>query len=316
MVERGFSHLDPDGPEVPLAPPVAAWLAKYNRRYAPSFSVAAARENMARFARGLQREFSEAILVRKRVYSFSGASVPLHYYHPEPDKRLPVLLFFHGGGHVAGGLVEYDTICRRLAHATRQLVISVGYRLAPEHPFPAGLQDAREVADRYQLLLHSEGLPFLPSLRLCGESSGGALAATLVQTLPAGGPIDALALIYPSLDYTLGQLSVERFGHGYILEAGMIRWCFSHYFKHGEQAADHSPLFLAMPSPFPPTCIISAGYCPLRDEARQYADRLRVCGAVVSHFHFGAMLHSFLHMEKLAPEACRECYDVLARFFA
>lgn len=321
MDGTGFPHLDPTGPVRPLAAPMAAWLSKYNqrsahlRRFDSSYTVVAARENMALFARGMQREGIGNVLVRKRVYSFSGVPVEIRFYHPAPESPLPVLLFFHGGGHVTGGPAEYDTICRKLASATRHLVAGVGYRLAPEYPFPAGLTDGREVILRYRQLLQSEGLPFLPILRLCGESSGGALVASLSHKLGENMEVDAIALLYPSLDYTLSSPSVDRFGSGYILEKEMIRWCFHHYFQHGEQPEDHSPLFMAIPPSFPRSCIVSAGYCPLQDEAFRYVRRLRDNGVPVCHYHFSDMLHSFLHMEKLAKDACGECYNLLGQFF-
>jgi acetyl esterase/lipase len=245
-----------------------------------------------------------------------GRMVPVRVFHPEPDSALPVLIYLHGGGHMAGSVAVYDPICRKIALVTRRIVVAVDYRLAPEHPYPAGIDDARTVVAGYGGLLRRMGISHGAGLALAGDSAGGAMSATLAHGLqdrdtPA---IDVLILIYPGLDYTLSQASVDELATGYLLEKEKISWYFDHYFGRGDDRKAASPLFMPVRPGFPRTLIVTAGFCPLCDEGFQYAAKLRRNGVAVEHLHLDDMIHAFLNLESLVPESCRRVYAAMAQF--
>ncbi len=133
--------------------------------------------------------------------------VPVRIYHPDPEQRLPLLLFIHGGGHIAGSIAVYDGIARRLAKACSRITLSVEYRRAPECPYPAGRDDVFQAAAGAVSLMERLGMPHEPRLALAGDSAGGALAASISHRAghAPGLSIEKQVLIYPSLDYTHGK---------------------------------------------------------------------------------------------------------------
>lgn len=307
-----------------IAGSIREWLENYNslmatwRAKGGVQTPANARDGLARLTRTLVTEVPTLACIKDGAVEAPGNLVPVRVYHPEPDTALPVLVYLHGGGHVAGSVDVFDPLCRKIAIATRRLVIAVDYRLAPEHPYPAGLQDASAVIAGYPELLERLGLPYKPGLALCGDSAGGAMAATLVhaQQNSDSMAISHLLLLYPSLDYTLSLPSVQTLAKGYFLETEGIYGFLHQYFKNHEDLVAASPLFMEIPAGFPPTFIVSAGFCPLRDEAIRYAEVLRQCGVYVCHLHLNDMIHAFLNMENLAPERCHEVYRAMSDFLA
>ncbi len=305
-----------------IAPQLAAWLEKYNRLMDAWLekgvyqTPTTARDGLARLTRSLVTEVPDVALIHDVFVDGPGHAVPVRVFHPYPDLALPVLMYLHGGGHVAGSVAVFDSICRKIALATRHLVLAVEYRLAPEHTYPAGLQDALAVIGGYRRLLTRMGLQYQPRLALAGDSAGGAMAATLAHGLQSEGPetISHLVLLYPSLDYTLNLPSVATLARGYFLETERIRWFLQQYFQNNEDRRAVSPLFMDVPAGFPPTLIVSAGFCPLRDEALQYVRVLKNRGVAVRHVHCDDMIHAFLNMESLVPERCRAVYEAMAAF--
>ena len=246
--------------------------------------------------------------------------VPVRCYSAAPDRAAPVCVYLHGGGHLAGSVAVYDNICRHLAHASGALVVSVEYRLAPEAPYPAGLKDARSVLAGVLPWLRAEGWNINGKLFVAGDSAGGALSATLAcevsrdEKLPA---LDGVLLIYPSLDYTLSQPSVDRNGHGLLLERGRIEWYFNRYLPAGKDRRAASPLFMDFEAArFPPVWMVTAGLCPLVDEAKLWHTRLRMAGVAVEELHFPSQIHAYLNLHKLVPEACEKTYAAMADFIA
>lgn len=299
-----------------LRPQLAGWLDNYNikmGRLATAPTPASVRDGLARLSRNLLTEIPPLALIVDGVINGRHGPVPLRFYHPAPDEALPVLVYLHGGGHVSGSLAVFDPICRKIALATRRLVISVDYRLAPEYPHPAALHDATAVLAGYGEVLQRLGLNHVPDLALAGDSAGGALAATLVHRGPVGA-IHHLALIYPLLDYTLSRPSMELFAQGCLLEKERILWALDHYFQGGEDRRGVSPLFMDIPPSFPRTFIATAGCCPLRDEARCYGERLAAHGVDVVCQDYPGTVHAFLHLEKLITDECRQLYATLGRF--
>lgn len=242
--------------------------------------------------------------------------VPVRIYDPAPDVEKPVCLFFHGGGHMAGSVTVYDPICRKIATASGALVVAPEYRLAPECPYPHGLDDCLNLARAIWPALERKQRRFRRSLYLVGDSGGGAFAAT-VSALAQGDPnlvIDKQVLIYPGLDYTLSMPSVETNGTGYLLEKSRIAWYFDQYFQNNENRRTVSPLYMPISDKLPETLMITAGYCPLRDEALAYVERLRSAGVTCEHHHFEDMIHAYLNLENLAPEACAQSHEAVGRF--
>ncbi|TGG92411.1 alpha/beta hydrolase [Natronospirillum operosum] len=242
--------------------------------------------------------------------------VPVRIYDPAPEQDKAVCLYIHGGGHTAGGITVYDPICRKLAVASQRLVVSVEYRLAPECPYPQGLQDCVDVVRHLWPTLDDKGFWYQPELAVAGDSGGGALTATLCAELQheEEALVQQQILIYPNLDYTLSYPSIHELASGYLLERERIRWYYDQYFQKGEDRAAASPLYMPITPGLPETLIITAGFCPLKDEAIAYRDALQKEGVRCTHRHFPTLLHAFLNMEDLVEADCAEAYRTMAAF--
>lgn len=274
------------------------------------------RDSLARLTQNLVVDTPHIPLVKDHAIAGKSRMIPLRIYHPAPEKKLPVLLYLHGGGHMAGSIKVYDPICRKMALATRRIVISVDYRLAPEYPYPQGLEDAEAVLCGCLSVLDSLGIKHLEKLALAGDSAGGAMSATLAFKENKGSrpKLDGLALIYPSLDYTMTMPSIEAYSSGYLLEKERISWYFSQYFQSNEDRKAVSPLYMQMPEDFPRTFVMTAEYCPLHDEGVAFVEKLRNHNVSVQHVDYAGMVHAFMNMESLVPESCRKLYADIAEF--
>lgn len=254
------------------------------------------------------------------LFAAPQGDIPVRCYLPTgAEAAPPVCVYLHGGGHLAGSVEVYDAICRHVAQASGALVVSVDYRLAPEAPYPAGLDDARAVVAGVVPWLRARGWQTNGRLFVAGDSAGGALTATLAceTSRDAALPkLDAVALIYPSLDYTLSQPSLESNGQGFLLERARIQWYFNQYFAHGGDPRAASPLFMPfVASRFPPALVLTAGLCPLRDEAAVWMAKLRAAGVAVDNLHFADQIHAYLNLNVLVPEACEQSYAAIGDFF-
>ena len=246
----------------------------------------------------------------------SDYPVPIRIYHPKPDQRLPILVFAHGGGHMAGSVSVYELIARKLAVASERVLVSVDYRLAPECPYPSGLTDLRNVIRGLFASLERLGVRHVRQLAVAGDSGGGAIIASAVHDLADQESIEIgrQLLIYPSLDYTMSSASMDSLGTGYLLERNRIAWLFRQYFQHDENTRQASPLFMGLPNAYPKTMVVTAGYCPLRDEGLAYVERLDGSGFEVENLHFPNMIHAFLNLEDLVPEECATFYHKVGAF--
>lgn len=245
----------------------------------------------------------------------SRSSIPCRIYQPDPDSPLPVILFIHGGGHMCGNIDVYDPICRKLASCCHCTLVSIDYRLAPEYPYPAGLQDAKTSLDNLFPTLDKLGIRYQPRNILIGDSAGGALATTLVQSRNSRQPdIERLVLIYPSLDYTCMAASLTENGVGYLLERKKIEWYFEQYLQHQENRKQVSPLFGDIPPHHPETLIVTAGFCPIKDDGISYLRRLHSAGVPCRHLHLANMPHAYLNLEALAQNECQQTYQAIHQF--
>lgn len=218
----------------------------------------------------------------------------------------PGMVYFHGGGLVAGTVATYDGIARALATAGGCRIVSVEYRLAPEHPFPAAVEDA-EAALRY-IARHARDFGIEAArLGVCGDSAGGTLAAVAVQAAGAAGdPALALQLlICPILDQSRSTASRREFASGYLIDQGTLDHDLLHYLPAGADPADPriSPLRAKELTAVPRTVIHTAEFDPVRDEGRAYFERLQRGGFPVSYTCHPGMIHLFYGLGSVIPYA-------------
>jgi acetyl esterase len=235
--------------------------------------------------------------------------VSVRLYRPgQAQPRGPAVIFFHGGGGMVGSVDVYDSVCRVIAGDTGMVVISVEYRLAPEHPFPAGFEDT--LAAYGWVRDHAAALDIDPArLAVAGDSMGGNFAAALCQHARDHDlPMPALqVLLYPGLDCTLSCQSLQTFAHGYLLTASTVRWFVAHYLADEDHRWDvrASPLFAARLGGLPPALIITAGHDPLRDDGRLYAERLERAGVTVRYRCEAGLIHGYVSLTGVVAEARR-----------
>jgi acetyl esterase len=249
--------------------------------------------------------------VRNVVAETPQGAIPLRVYRPArlPDATsLPAYVYFHGGGWVIGDLETHDVLCRQLTAASGASVISVDYRLAPEHKFPAAADDAW-AATRW-IVAHAAELGLdAGRLAVGGDSAGGSLAAVVaLMARDAGGPaIRQQVLIYPVVDVMRETRSYADFAEGYMFTRDSMRWFVAHYLRSKDDAGDWrvSPLRAPSLAGLPPALIVTAGFDPLRDEGEMYAGRLRDAGVTVDYVCYGGMVHGFAGMGKLIDTAQR-----------
>lgn len=247
-----------------------------------------------------------------------AGSIPLRLYAPVARDRhhrheppLPVLVYFHGGGWVIGDLDTHDTLCRQLANEAGCAVVSVDYRLGPEQPFPAAVDDC--IAATRWVAQAAEELGLDASrLAVGGDSAGGNLAAVVAIALrddvaqPLPHPIKFQLLIYPATDMRRCASSHSTNGEGYVLTRDTISYFHDHYMGAGTELDMDwrcSPLLHKDLGRLPPALVITAGYDPLRDEGQQYAQRLSESGGRSSLVNFERMIHGFVLMGKVLDEA-------------
>jgi acetyl esterase len=219
--------------------------------------------------------------------------VALRAYRPagsKPDEKLPALVYFHGGGWVIGDLDTHDVLCRQLANGARCAVYSVDYRLAPEHPFPAGVDDCI-AAVKFVAGRHAQ-------VAVGGDSAGATLATVAaLHARDHGGPAIAFQLlIYPGTDQRGAHPSVTRNGEGYLLTKKAMEYFRGHYLPDAKDYLDWraSPLLAKTLAGLPPAVLITAGYDPLLDEGRAYAERLAQEGVEIAYREYPDMVHGFI----------------------
>jgi len=240
--------------------------------------------------------------------------IKVNVYSPAPKEALPVVLHFHGGGHMAGSIALYDTISRKIAKAGHCIVIAVEYRLAPEYPYPYGIDDSQYILANYQQLLSE--LAFNKQLIIAGDSAGGAICTTLASNNRQSNTINISKqiLIYPSVDYTMSCESVEENGRGFLLEKSKIQWYFDHYFQANQSREAASPLYMPIDKNLPKTLIFTAGCDPLRDEGVVYKYALIAEGVCVEHHQFDDMIHAYMLLDTLVQDECEKTYQLIGEF--
>jgi acetyl esterase len=236
-------------------------------------------------------------------------AIPLRLYRPlgsPAEASLPVLVYYHGGGWTIGDLDTHDTLCRELANGSGCAVVSVDYRMGPEHRFPAAVDDAF-AALRW---VHGQAAALkLDARRIAvgGDSAGGNLAAVAAVAARDSGelPLAFQLLIYPATDMRAGAPSHRSNGQGYLLTSDNIRYFHDHYIDDPRHDLDWraSPLLCKDLSRLPPAFVLTAGYDPLRDEGTQYAQRLTEAGNTAALVCFERQIHGFILMGRVIDEA-------------
>lgn len=285
-----------------LTPRMAGVLERIHRANRPPFHSLTPRD--ARLAYRLGAEILD--LPRAplpRVDNLEAAGRPARLYAPSHE-RLPVLLYLHGGGFTIGDLETHDSLCRQLALRSGAAVLALDYRLAPEHRFPAAVDDAWAALAWLHEHAASLGLDG-NRLAVGGDSAGGTLAATTAFfARDRGLPLKGQLLITPGTASQPGTPSHKLFANGFLLDAASIEWFFGHYLDRAQrhdwrfaplEAEDHSGLA--------PACLVLAECDPLVDEGIAYADTLRAAGVPVQLELYRGVTHDFIKMGRQIPEA-------------
>jgi len=256
------------------------------------------------------RSSKETPVGRVKDLAMPGATgtIALRVYTPldSHDPVLPGLVFFHGGGFVIGDLDSHDDLCRWLCNQSGCRVVSVDYRLAPEHPFPSAVEDC--FAATKWVAAHAGNFGIDPSrLAVGGDSAGGNLAAVVCQIAKTEGPrISFQLLIYPVTQLGGAETpSMRENAKGYFLERESMDWFTRLYCPDAAHRPDPrlSPLLAKDLSGLPPAYVITAGFDPLRDEGKAYADKLDAAGVPVTYVNYPGMIHGFFSMRSMVPKA-------------
>lgn len=275
-----------------------------------------AREGMRRARPFNQPDLPHVAMTREYSVPGKGGSFQVRYYRGVrtfPDEALPVQVYFHGGGWVIGDLDSHDWVCRAVANAANCAVVSVDYRLAPEHRFPAAFDDA--VTATQWVAANAPMLNIDPArISVGGDSAGGNLAATVALALRDQDKIRLCAqvLTYPIVDLTFDY--DERFEKGVALTNGGMRDFIHQYVPDVSQRRDWrcSPYFAQSLKGLPPALVILAGFDPLYDEGEAYVARLKADGVAVTVARYPGQMHGFVSRPKLLPKANNAIADIAA----
>lgn len=239
-----------------------------------------------------------------------GSVLLARLYRPlqaHPDTILPLLVYFHGGGWCVGDVDSYDVLCRELANGSGCAVLSVDYRLAPEHPFPAAINDARLAVE---WAVEQAGVLGVDPERIAlgGDSAGGNLSIVTALALRDAGGIAPrfLLLVYPSTEIVSTRPSRDRYAAGYFLDRESLEWFFGYYLPDGEtEDWRASPMRAASLAGLPPMLLVSAECDPLVDDCEAFAARVAREGGEIERYLVEGMVHGFFTLGKFFPEANR-----------
>lgn len=231
------------------------------------------------------------------VRDIDAGGVPCRLYRPSAERGVPLVVYLHGGGWVVGDLDTHDHICRTIARNAGMAVLSVDYRLAPEHKFPAALDDAQSATE--WAFKNADSLGVDPGrLAIAGDSAGGNLAAVVAQRRVV--PLKYQVLIYPAVDMSMTLPSIETNAEGPTLTKKMMQWFIDHYLRHEGDKLDVAASPILAPdevlSSVPPALVITSEFDPLCDDGEEYGKRLAKNGVNASVVRFNGTLHGFFSM--------------------
>lgn len=258
----------------------------------------------------------------EQVPSRNGQPIPVRIYHPKASGPLPILVYYHGGGWLFGNIEAVDRSSRRLADEAKVIVISTQYRLAPEHPYPAAWEDAE---DAFGWAVANADRLGGDKSRICvgGDSAGGNLSiAVTTRTQRAGKPSPACQLLYyaavdnrPVTEMRVDYASARLFWSGFGLDVPFTEYVLRRVFP-GQQLSqpEISPLYADNIASMPPTLVASAGFDPLRDSDRAYAEALKEAGVPTRYLEYSALPHGFLQHTAITKEADRAVSESAREF--
>ncbi len=273
--------------------------------YTPGLTATEMRDQME--ARKVPMPVEEVARTEDRtVPGPDGNEVPVRIYWPAGDGPFPVVVFFHGGGWVIGGIESHDGTVRSLVNKTGAVFVSVDYRLAPEHRFPAAPEDC--YAATVWTVEHAAELNVDASrLAVAGDSAGGNLAAVVpLMARDRGGPAIAFQLlVYPCTDFDVEAYpSMSDNREGYFLTQDAMVFFYGHYVEDADKTNPYAaPIKAESPAGLPPALVITAEFDPLRDEGEAYAARLREAGVPVTATRYDGQIHGFFSMTAMLPRA-------------
>ena len=300
---------------MPLDPQVKKLLEQMARANIPSFEELTPKQ--ARNQMLIGSKFSDrpqdVYASEDRSVPGPGGTIPIRVYRPSGDDNLPAVVFFHGGGWIMGSVETHDAYCRALTNAAGMVVVSVDYRLAPEHKFPAGAEDAFAatgwvVENGFELGIDPQ------RIALAGDSAGGNLAAAVtLMGRDRGTPQPTFqALIYPVTNHDFDTASYHENADGYHLTRSGMMWGWRHYLEKVEDG--HSPYASPLRADdlqgLPPALVITAQFDPLRDEGEAYAEKLRAGGVPVTLRRYDGMIHGFARRLGLLTRADEALHEV------
>ncbi len=289
-------------------------------RSVSQMSVAEARAQMERMV-ALRPPCASTAHIESRTLPGPLGEIPVRVYRPASRAPLPVLVYLHGGGWVIGSLDSHEGVCRMLAELAGCLVVSVDYRLAPEHKFPAPLEDC--YAALSWVAANAASLGGDPErIAIGGDSAGGTLsAAVALLSRDRGGPrLVHQLLVYPATDVAGDTASYAENGEGYFLTRSDMQWFWGHYLA--SRADGESPYASPLRAPdlgrLPPATVLTAEFDPLRDEGEAYATRLEQAGIPTRLVRYDGVIHGFFGMTELldqSKQALGEAAGQLRRWF-
>ncbi len=269
---------------------------------------------MREYSPAVQAQLSVKKVVDRQIPGPAG-NIPIRLYYPSGDAPFPTVVYYHGGGWVIGDLETHHAFCHALAKTSGCLVVAVDYRLAPEHRYPAAVEDAyaatKWVAENCGLIQADPA-----RFAVCGDSAGGHLAAVVsMMARDRKGPrIDLQILIYPITDYNFDTPSYIENGEGYNLTRDLMEWFWNHFINDESEADDPyvCPLRATNFGDLPPALILTAGYDPLRDEGEAYGKKLQAAGVNVTLTRYPGMIHAFIRMTAQLDKANEALGEVAA----
>lgn len=262
-------------------------------------------------------KFGSRITVKKtenKIIEINGRGIPVRIYSDHEGTDLPIFVFYHGGGWVTGDLDTHDSVCRQIAKNTKTLVVSVDYRLAPEHPYPEPLEDAYDALlwiSQYGDTIGGDQ----SNIILGGDSAGGNLAAAVVlKARNENGPkIKAQVLIYPVIQLaSLDTESYSNFRSGYFLTKKKMEDYIKYYVPDERMRSEAyvSPIMAKNFADLPPTLILTAAFDPLRDEGEAYGEKLKEAGVVTTIIRYKGTIHGFFGMPVLGKSSEKAMVDL------
>jgi acetyl esterase len=299
-------------------------MAEANLRPIEAMTPAEARAQMEATARSRKAEPLPVDRIEERTIAGPASDIRLRLYRPNSASRpMPAIVYYHGGGHVIGSLDTHDLIARNLCAGAEALVVSVDYRMGPEHKFPAAVEDSFAALEWVRT--NAAGLGADPDrIGVHGDSAGANLAAVVaLMARDAGSPkLRLQSLVYPVADYGLSGASYDKYAQGYglLTKASMV-WFRGHYLRAPEDAEDWraSPIKAASLEGVAPAIVVTAECDVLHDDGERYAGALRRAGVPVEYREYPGMIHGFLGMMPVVDDAMnaqRAIWTAFKRVFA